>query len=160
MKADGASVLGGVGNTASGLYSAIVGGTGTVSPIVMSTALGYSSGAISGRPTCATTFVKSPLGSIAYITNTYVHPELTAVICTGGPGMSLAYTISPSLSILGGNMSLSSTMGIISGTTGPAALDATLFTILVIDGVSGLADILQFYITVSTGEQSTEHAIA
>lgn len=150
LKAHGASILGGLGNTASGMYSAIGGGNGNT---IKASEFSQSIVDTYAHPGlyCMSNFVTMD-GFLTYVKNAAVIGTPT-MLCRNNTNRLLTYTAFPTLStILGGNVSLSSTTGIISGTIGPATVDTTYVGITVVESATGLAGYLGFYVSVLNGE--------
>ena len=154
LKANGASILGGLGNTASGQYSVITGGNGNALK-VSDFAYTYSYFGQQLGLKCQLNFVIMD-GSVAYLINTAFDTGIVpTILCRNSSNRTLTYTASPPLSaILGGSVALSSTTGIISGTIGPTAKDKTFVGITILEKETGLAGYLGFYLSVSKGELS------
>ena len=98
---------------------------------------------------CTSNFV-NPSGQITYAANTAI-PSVSAISCSsyGGP---LDYSVWPSLSTLGGNVAISRTTGIISGTVVKTPMSPLLFTVTAADSVTGYSGYFDFYASVSSGE--------
>ena len=104
---------------------------------------------------CLSNFVKLD-GSITYVKDTAFLWSPT-IFCRNRPAFDrnrlLTFTAFPSLSsVYGGSVALSLTTGIISGTTGPRAVNTTYVGIAIVDSATGLAGYFGFFVSVSDGE--------
>ena len=112
----------------------------------------FSAGGDLSTFTSVSNFV-SLYGSMDYVANSALPGVLTFVGTTFTS--ALTYTVSPPLSVLGGNLTLSSSTGVISGTTGPTTTKKTLFTVFASENTTataGFGGFFSFYISVSPGE--------
>ena len=112
-------------------------------------------GGLPSQFSCYSDFITS-YGSLTYVSNMKI-PGLPSIICSN-TGTS-TYTIIPSLSTtLGGNVTLSSSTGVISGTPGPlATAKSTLFNVIVTETSTGLSSYFVFYLSISTGKGGAFH---